>query len=45
MVTCRLQGGRVARSMKEMLVLLEDQLHARGINLHILTGVRAAARP
>jgi len=28
---------RVARSMKELLVLLEDQLHARGINLHILT--------
>ena len=25
---------RVARSMKELLVLLEDQLHARGINLH-----------
>jgi DNA invertase Pin-like site-specific DNA recombinase len=23
---------RVARSMKELLVLLEDQLHARGIN-------------
>ena len=32
---------RVARSMKELLVLLEDQLHARGINLHILTGIRA----
>jgi DNA invertase Pin-like site-specific DNA recombinase len=32
---------RVARSMKELLVLLEDQLHARGINLHILTGVCA----
>jgi DNA invertase Pin-like site-specific DNA recombinase len=30
---------RVARSMKELLVLLEDQLHARGINLHILTGI------
>ena len=28
---------RVARSMKELLVLLEDQLHAREINLHILT--------
>jgi DNA invertase Pin-like site-specific DNA recombinase len=28
---------RVARSMKELLVLLEDQLHARGINLHILS--------
>lgn len=26
--------GRIARSMKEFLVLLEDQLHARGINLH-----------
>jgi DNA invertase Pin-like site-specific DNA recombinase len=32
---------RVARSMKELLVLLEDQLHARGINLHILTGICA----
>ena len=31
---------RGARSMKELLVLLEDQLHARGINLHILTGGR-----
>ncbi|CAI7973718.1 hypothetical protein FRAHR75_1100006 [Frankia sp. Hr75.2] len=30
---------RVARSMKELLVLLEDELHARGINLHILTGI------
>ena len=30
---------RVARSMKELLVLLEDQLRARGINLHILTGI------
>ena len=46
----KLQGGdtlviykpdRVARSMKELLVLLEDQLHARGINLHILTGICA----
>ena len=27
--------------MKEPLVLLEDQLHARGINLHILTGICA----
>lgn len=35
---------RVARSMKELLVLLEDQLHARGINLHILTGI-CAGRP
>jgi DNA invertase Pin-like site-specific DNA recombinase len=32
---------RVARSMKELLVLLEDQLHARGIGLHILTGICA----
>lgn len=32
---------RVARSMKELLVLLEDQLHARDINLHILTGICA----
>ena len=29
---------RVARSMKELLV---DQLHARGVNLHILTGICA----
>jgi DNA invertase Pin-like site-specific DNA recombinase len=32
---------RVARSMKELLVLLEDQLHARGISLHILSGICA----
>lgn len=32
---------QVARSMKELLVLLEDQLHARGINLHILSGICA----
>lgn len=32
---------RVARSMKELLVLLEDDLHAKGINLHILTGICA----
>jgi DNA invertase Pin-like site-specific DNA recombinase len=32
---------RVARSMKELLVLLEDDLHARNINLHILTGICA----
>jgi DNA invertase Pin-like site-specific DNA recombinase len=32
---------RVARSMKELLVLLDDQLHARGINLHILSGICA----
>jgi DNA invertase Pin-like site-specific DNA recombinase len=30
---------RIARSMKELLVLLEDELHAREINLHILTGI------
>ena len=34
---------RVARSMKELLVLLEDQMHARGINLHILTGICAGS--
>lgn len=32
---------RVARSMKELLVFLEDELHARGIVLEILTGVCA----
>jgi hypothetical protein len=32
---------RIARSMKELLVLLEDQLHARGINLHVLSGICA----
>ncbi|MFI5541780.1 recombinase family protein [Nocardia sp. NPDC051900] len=32
---------RVARSMKELLVLLEDELHAREIDLHILTGICA----
>jgi DNA invertase Pin-like site-specific DNA recombinase/transposase InsO family protein len=32
---------RVARSMKELLVLLEDQLHGRDIGLHILTGICA----
>jgi DNA invertase Pin-like site-specific DNA recombinase len=32
---------RVARSMKELLVFLEDELHARGITLEILTGVCA----
>lgn len=32
---------RIARSMKELLVVLEDQLHARGVNLHILTGICA----
>ncbi|MGN9843503.1 recombinase family protein [Nonomuraea sp. H19] len=32
---------RVARSMKELLVFLEDELAPRGINLHILTGICA----
>jgi DNA invertase Pin-like site-specific DNA recombinase len=32
---------RVARSMKELLFLLEDQLRARRINLHILSGISA----
>ena len=32
---------RVARSMKELLFLLEDQLRARRINLHILSGICA----
>jgi DNA invertase Pin-like site-specific DNA recombinase len=32
---------RVARSTKELLVLVEYQLHARGINLHILSGICA----
>ncbi|MGH3772905.1 MAG: recombinase family protein, partial [Pseudonocardiaceae bacterium] len=32
---------RVARSMKELLVLLEDDLHAKDVNLHILTGICA----
>ncbi|MEV4416322.1 recombinase family protein [Catellatospora sp. NPDC049609] len=32
---------RVARSMKELLVVVEDELHARGIVLEILTGVCA----
>jgi DNA invertase Pin-like site-specific DNA recombinase len=32
---------RIARSMKELLVLLEDQLHGRGVGLHILTGICA----
>ncbi len=30
---------RIARSMKELLVLLEDELHAREVNLEILTGI------
>ncbi|MCW2879084.1 MAG: DNA-invertase from lambdoid prophage e14 [Sphaerisporangium sp.] len=32
---------RVARSVKELLVFLEDELAPRGINLHILTGICA----
>ena len=32
---------RAARSMKELLVLLEDELHAREVNLEILTGICA----
>ena len=32
---------RIARSMKELLVLLEDELHSRDVNLHILTGICA----
>ncbi|GAA4226483.1 hypothetical protein GCM10022254_11640 [Actinomadura meridiana] len=32
---------RIARSMKELLVLLEDELHARKVNLEILTGICA----
>ncbi len=32
---------RIARSMKELLVFIEDELHARGIVLEILTGVCA----
>lgn len=32
---------RIARSMKELLVLLEDRLHGREINLHILSGICA----
>ncbi len=32
---------RVARSMKELLVLLEDELHARQVNLEILSGICA----
>ena len=31
----------IARSMKELLVLLEDELHAREVNLEILTGICA----
>jgi hypothetical protein len=31
--------------MKELLVLLEDQLHVRGFNLHILTGICAGIHP
>ncbi|MGV9383451.1 recombinase family protein [Nonomuraea sp. NPDC003707] len=32
---------RVARSVKELLVFLEDDLAPRGVNLHILTGICA----
>ncbi|MGW2156864.1 recombinase family protein [Nonomuraea sp. NPDC001699] len=32
---------RIARSMKELLVLLEDELHARDVNLEILSGICA----
>lgn len=32
---------RVARSIGELVALLEDQLHGRGIRLHILTGICA----
>jgi hypothetical protein len=32
---------RLARSMKKLLVLLEDQLHAREVNLEILTRICA----
>ncbi len=32
---------RVARTPKELLVPLEDDLHARGVNLHILSGICA----
>jgi DNA invertase Pin-like site-specific DNA recombinase len=39
LVICK--PDRVARSMKELRVLLEDQLLARGINLRILTGICA----
>jgi DNA invertase Pin-like site-specific DNA recombinase len=32
---------RIARSMKELLVLVEDHLHSRQVNLEILTGICA----
>ena len=32
---------RIARSMKELLVLLEDELHARDVSLEILAGICA----
>jgi DNA invertase Pin-like site-specific DNA recombinase len=32
---------RVARCMKELLVLVQDELHARDVNVHILTGICA----
>jgi DNA invertase Pin-like site-specific DNA recombinase len=40
------EPDRVARSMKELLVLLEDALHARNITRHILRqSVRGLHRP
>ncbi|MEU7895295.1 recombinase family protein [Nonomuraea sp. NPDC049152] len=33
---------RIARSMKELLILLEDEPHARDIDLEVLTGICAA---
>jgi DNA invertase Pin-like site-specific DNA recombinase len=33
--------GRTARSIKELLVLQEDELHAREVNLEIHTGICA----
>lgn len=35
------EPDRVARSMKRLLVFIEDELHARGVVLEILTGVCA----
>jgi DNA invertase Pin-like site-specific DNA recombinase len=32
---------RIARSMRDLRALLEDQLYARGINLHVLAGICA----
>ncbi|MFF0248996.1 helix-turn-helix domain-containing protein [Streptosporangium sandarakinum] len=36
-----LKPGRVARSVKELLVFLEDELAPRGVNLEILSGICA----